>query len=62
MKLVKEGMGPSELFRILVALFLRYLASGEEAVGVGVSECNGLECRMYVTGQAFEVPGTNPFD
>lgn len=46
MKLVKEGMGPSEFFRFLVALFLGYLASGEEAVGVGVSGCNGLECRM----------------
>ena len=43
MKVVKEGMDPSELFRFLVALFLRYLAAGE---GGGMSGCNALECRM----------------
>lgn len=58
MKVVKEGMGPSELFRFLVALFLRDLAAGEGGACQGVMPLNA-EC--VLTAQAFEVPGTNPF-
>ena len=62
MKLVKEGMNPSELFRFLVAQFGRYLASGEEEVwGWACQGVMPLNAGCVVTGQAFEVPGTSPF-